>query len=96
MGPLYHLLEEGVREAMRVLRPGGVLFAAFINRHAFIIDALVKDQMSLIRMRTDRLMLRLTDGIRRCSPGAAGGFSPAGWSWRSWPMRCSIPIPRYG
>ena len=37
MGPLYHLLEtdqrsQAVREAMRVLRAGGILFAAFINR----------------------------------------------------------------
>ncbi len=70
MGPLYHLIEEGqrnraVREAMRVLRAGGILFSAFINRFALIIDALVKDQISLIKMSTDRLMLRPTDGIWR-------------------------------
>jgi ubiquinone/menaquinone biosynthesis C-methylase UbiE len=39
MGPLYHLLEEGDRrqalaEAYRVLKPGGLLFAAFIARYA--------------------------------------------------------------
>jgi S-adenosylmethionine-dependent methyltransferase len=37
MGPLYHLVSESDRrqalaEAWRVLKPGGVLFAAFINR----------------------------------------------------------------
>lgn len=47
MGPLYHLLEveeraKAVSEAMRVLRPGGVLFASFITRYAFIIDMLAK------------------------------------------------------
>jgi len=39
MGPLYHLLEESERqqalvEAYRVLKPGGLLFAAFISRYA--------------------------------------------------------------
>ncbi len=39
MGPLYHLLDEpdrraAVGEALRVLRPGGRLFAAFITRYA--------------------------------------------------------------
>lgn len=39
MGPLYHLLEETERlralaEAQRVLKPSGVLFAAFISRYA--------------------------------------------------------------
>ncbi len=39
MGPLYHLLDEAERcralaEAYRVLRPGGVVFVAFITRYA--------------------------------------------------------------
>lgn len=41
LGPLYHILEEqgrrnAVSEALRVLRPGGRLFAAFIVRSAVI------------------------------------------------------------
>ena len=41
MGPLYHLLnksdrQQAVAEAYRVLKPGGMLFAAFITRYAAI------------------------------------------------------------
>ena len=39
MGPLYHLVEaqdrdRAIREALRVLTPGGFLFASFITRYA--------------------------------------------------------------
>lgn len=42
MGPLYHLLDEcdrirAVEAALRLLRPGGVLFASFINLYAGLI-----------------------------------------------------------
>jgi len=45
MGPLYHLTEaadreQAVAQALRVLRSGGLVFAAFITRQAFLVDAL--------------------------------------------------------
>lgn len=44
MGPLYHLLtpadrRRAVRQAARVLRPGGLLFGSFISRYAPLRDA---------------------------------------------------------
>lgn len=50
LGPLYHLLElderqRALREAWRVLRPGGILFAAFINRYAGHFQAASRDPL---------------------------------------------------
>jgi SAM-dependent methyltransferase len=47
LGPLYHLVDPADRaraltEAHRVARPGGVIAAAFISRHAPIIDVSAK------------------------------------------------------
>ncbi|HXY24539.1 MAG TPA: class I SAM-dependent methyltransferase [Candidatus Acidoferrum sp.] len=45
LGPLYHLVDHAdrlraLREAHRILKPGGVLFAAAISRFASLIDGL--------------------------------------------------------
>jgi ubiquinone/menaquinone biosynthesis C-methylase UbiE len=45
LGPLYHLVErtdrlQALREARRILRPGGVMFAAGISHFASLIDGL--------------------------------------------------------
>ena len=50
LGPLYHLTERRdrlavLREARRVLREGGILFAAIISRFASAIDGLFRDLM---------------------------------------------------
>jgi ubiquinone/menaquinone biosynthesis C-methylase UbiE len=48
LGPLYHLTDAAdrlaaLREACRVLRPGGVIFAVAISRYASALDGLARD-----------------------------------------------------
>lgn len=56
MGPLYHLLkaeerEQSVREAFRVLRPGGICLASFISRYSVFRNAAKYEPEWLIRRR---------------------------------------------
>jgi ubiquinone/menaquinone biosynthesis C-methylase UbiE len=51
LGPLYHLTDredrlKALREAHRLLKPGGMIFAASISRFASLIDGLARDLVS--------------------------------------------------
>ncbi|MFQ6033796.1 MAG: class I SAM-dependent methyltransferase, partial [Candidatus Bipolaricaulia bacterium] len=79
MGPLYHLLEEGerrraIQEARRVLKPDGVIFAAFITRYAPIRWA-AKYEPEWIMEHRERLEQLLATGALRARP--EGGFTDA-------------------
>lgn len=73
MGPLYHLLEESERrravtEALRVLKPGGLLFAACITRFAAIRDAAIKGPLWIMEKR-DEIERFFQTGELRIPPG---------------------------
>jgi len=55
MGPLYHLVEHrhrlaALREARRCLRPGGLVVAEAIMRHAWVLDATKKGLLATPRI----------------------------------------------
>ncbi len=69
LGPMYHLLEEAERhaavaEAVRVLKPGGVLAAAFLGPYDPITYAATRDPAWIVRHR-DVLERILTTGQYR-------------------------------
>ena len=66
MGPLYHLTsaadrEVAVREALRVLRPGGLLFATVMTRYVWSLAALLEAGTA----RIAEVRRTLDDGIYR-------------------------------
>ena len=77
MGPLYHLMDPADRarslaEARRVARPGGLIAAAFISRHAPIIDVAAK-----LRINDDEVFGRLRRLRREGRNEPGRGFTAA-------------------
>ncbi|MDR0293903.1 MAG: methyltransferase domain-containing protein [Oscillospiraceae bacterium] len=74
MGPLYHLLEEAgrvqaVHAALRLLKPGGLLFASFISMGGGLVFLLRELPGQIIDPDEERFLIPLTEG--RSYGGAA-------------------------
>jgi S-adenosylmethionine-dependent methyltransferase len=79
LGPLYHLLSEEARrtalhESWRILRPGGLMFAAFIIRYAPIRDTAKYDPAWILEHRDVMERILTTDAHASRSEG---GFTDA-------------------
>jgi ubiquinone/menaquinone biosynthesis C-methylase UbiE len=81
LGPLYHIVEKGdrllaLREAARVLKSGGLLFAAAISRFAALLDLLVR----LDRLHEPEVFATVEESVKTGvfrGPGEAGLFTTA-------------------
>lgn len=76
MGPLYHLIEEkdrraALRQGRRVLRSGGLVFAAFLTRFA-PIRAIAKDSPEWPLENQQRFARILAEGVYQSAPGEEG------------------------
>ncbi|MFG3000068.1 class I SAM-dependent methyltransferase [Streptomyces sp. NPDC048340] len=74
LGPLYHLIEHGdriraLREAARVVRPGGIVAAAAIGRYASLFEHVATTMLTVDRVR-DAVADILVSGIHE--PGRKG------------------------
>ncbi|MBV7336919.1 methyltransferase domain-containing protein [Chloroflexi bacterium TSY] len=84
LGPLYHLKQESERqkavdEAKRILKPDGVLFAAFLNRFTLLRYFAKYEADRLLEQQT-AIELLLEDGVLPESAGPAGFGDVSYWT----------------
>jgi S-adenosylmethionine-dependent methyltransferase len=80
MGPLYHLLsaphrEEALHEARRLLKPDGLIFAAFLARYNVVRFWARQDPLRMVEQQ-ERYERLLATGVHEAAP-EGGGFTDA-------------------
>lgn len=93
-GPLYHLQDrdgrvQALREAARIVVPGGVVLAVAISRWAVIMDGMLRLRMG--EGETDGAVVSVVDtvvGTGRLEPLRPGGFS--GYTHRPAELRAEV------
>ena len=81
LGPFYHLIDEedrrqALKEAYRVLRPGGCVFAAGISRFASALDGLSRDLFADPKFQAI-VKADLEEGVHRNETGQLDYFTTA-------------------
>ena len=81
LGPLYHLIEEpererALREAHRILKPDGLIFAAAISRYGSIVDGFFLNRISDRRF-AEIMKNDMTSGIHLNEDRSPGYFTTA-------------------
>ncbi|MEV4285604.1 class I SAM-dependent methyltransferase [Nonomuraea bangladeshensis] len=100
LGPLYHLPDRADRvraltEARRALRPGGVVAAATINRHAAVHDTICTGHYLQERERQAAQAFPMSNSTAWKAPSGCTATSATGWTTRSAEFSCSTRSARW-
>jgi len=87
LGPLYHLRDvnerkQAISEARRVLKPGGIIFAAFLNRYG-LVRYVAKEECDLLGDEPEFIKSLLESGCPRSQKYPTAFSSTSYWSYPS-------------
>lgn len=79
MGPMYHLKDErdraaAITECMRILKPNGTLFVAFVSSYSFAWDYLIRDPSLILNEERRSQLNALVDDANFAGHGFSDNF----------------------